>query len=147
MVKKITLTTENYFMIVKVKSNRRDGEYFEFMFSRKGNENQKHHSGIRIMERGENIIEETLFFLPRKTSKSYDKKVTNIKTGEILSETKGILSLLIEEIGAKIHYSTRWDPDKRKLYLEKISLEDLKNNEIKEYNLSKGELEISPSKK
>lgn len=116
--------SENYFVCIKIKSNKKDGEYYDIVFGLKGQKNREMHAhyGMKAFaEKG--IIGHKIFFIePRQATSHYREQRFNAKTGEFLSELDIPFDKVKGETGARLYISTEWDDKAQKLFIRKVEI-------------------------
>ncbi len=128
---KLEIKSENYFMRIKIKFTKKDGEYYDIVFGLKGQKNREMHAHYGMKAVADNgIIGQKIFFIePRQVTSNYKEQTFNAKTGEFLSELDRPFEGVKGERGARLHISTEWDDKLQKLFIRDVKIDENTSNQ------------------
>ncbi|MBI2047153.1 hypothetical protein HYT26_03255 [Candidatus Pacearchaeota archaeon] len=80
--KKWEIKSKSYFARIKIKKNKKDGEYYDIVFGLKGQKNREMHAhfGIKVAAEDGMIGGKVFFVEPRKATSSHKQETFNPKT-------------------------------------------------------------------
>ena len=115
------IISANYIAVIKRKKNEKDGEYIDILMGKKGEEKEKTHFGLRVVELSKGKFEYQRFFLEkRKSAKAFLMEGKNSRTGEIYFQNEEKFGE--GSTGAILNLDGCWIPKEKRFSLKKITL-------------------------
>ena len=118
------IKSENYFVCITIKWNKKDRGYYDIIFGLKREKSHEMHAHywIKVGVKDNMIGGEICFIKSRQATSNYREKTFNAKTGEFLSELEMPFKEFKGETGAEMHISTEWDDEAQKLFIKEVKI-------------------------